>query len=413
LFSKALLLVYQIMTPISSTPVSPPLSSAITMATAIVQLPRIMKAAQGKDYGDIDEMLSVVTDVPTPPRMCEMVERNNPKHRMLIRVLTVALAPGDCRVLSGLTRELQGPSSFPYIPGGDCCGIVIDLPTKVDPKHPLPFQVGDRVVARFTEKPMGALGEYAMVSTLVADKVPDSISSVDAAALISASPVIDLIRPVVRGERVLVLGASGGIGAHFCQLLRRKGVSYVVGVSRNTERLLNPPIQCDDAIDYTTTDVFSLEKYRQNKFDTIFDFAGGGYQRLEECVQRNEPLIVQPASMGGRFITTVPLHGPIYEVHSIWAALKIFLFPSLWKAMTSRTFTRSKLPKYSFSLAINDDRTPATKVMEYAENGSLTAVVDERGPFPLTTEGIRHAFRLQESRHAHGKVVIQVASDAS
>lgn len=386
----------------------PPPSSATT--SMVQQLPRTMKAVQGRDYGDIDEMLSVVNDVLTPPRVCDVPDH---KHRMLIQVLTVALAPGDCRVLSGLTRELQGPPSFPYIPGGDCCGIVLDLP-EPDPKHPLPFQVGDRVVARFTEKPMGALSEYAIVSTVVADKVPDSVSSVDAAALIGASPVVDLIRPIVSGERVLVLGASGGIGAHFCQLLRMKGVSYVAGVSQNTERLLRKPIQCDDAIDYTTTDVFSLEKYQQEKFDTIYDFAGGGYQRLEECAQRNEPLIVQPASMGGRFITTVPLHGPTYEVHSIWAALQIFLFPSLWKAITSRTWTRSKLPKYSLTMAISEERTPATKIMEYAQNGSLTAVVDQRGPFPFTTEGIRQAFRLQESRHAHGKVVIQVAaSDAS
>ena len=389
----------------------PPLVVAVESTS--MTLPRTMKAVQGKDYGDIDEMLSVVNDVVTPPSPLRLHDGpNTHHHKMLIRVLTVALAPGDCRVLSGWTRELQGPPSFPYVPGGDCCGIVMDLPAVSDPKHPsLPFQIGDRVVARFTEKPLGALGEYAIVSTLVADKVPDSISSVDAAALIGASPVVDLIRPVMSGERVLVLGASGGIGAHFCQLLRTKGVSYVVGVATNTELLLNPPIQCDDAIDYSTTDVFALEKYQQNKFDTIFDFAGGGYQRLEECAKRNKSLIVHPASKGGRFITTVPLHGPTYEIHSVWAALQIFLFPSVWKAITSRLFTRHKLPKYSLTMAIRDDRTPATTIMEYAANGLLTAVVDKRGPFPFTTEGIRHAFRIQESRHAHGKVVIQVAAD--
>ena len=377
-----------------------------------MSLPRTMKAVQGVDYGDIDEMLSVVNDVSSPPHIQDLPKQQFPNHSMLIRVLTVALAPGDCRVLSGLTRELQGPPSFPYIPGGDCCGIVMDLPEPdKNHKNPLPFQIGDRVVARFTEKPMGALSEYAIVSTRVADKVPDNISSVDAAALISASPVVDLIRPVRSGERVLVLGASGGIGAHFCQLLRTKGVSYVAGVSQNTERILNPPIQCDDAIDYTTTDVFSLEKYQTDKFDTIFDFAGGGYKRLEECVQRNESLIVKPASMGGRFITTIPPHGPIYEVHSIWAALQIFLFPTLWKAIISRLFTRSTLPKYSMMMAISEERTAATKVMEYALNGQLTAVVDKKGPFPFTTEGVRQAFRLQESRHAHGKVVITVAAD--
>lgn len=379
-----------------------------------------MKAVQGIDYGDIDEMLHVVNDVPTTQLRIEEEEED----KMLIQVLTVALAPGDCRVLSGLTRELQGPSQFPYIPGGDCCGIVMALPT-ASMKHKkkkkkkyanvpssLPFQVGDRVVARFTEKPMGVLAEYAMVSTLVADKVPDTISSVDAAALISASPIIDLIIPVRKGERILVLGASGGIGAHFCQLLRLHGASYVVGVGSppNCHRLLQSPILCNDAIDYTTTDVYSLVQYQNDPFDTIYDFAGGGYQRLEECYRSQDRMIVKPASMGGRFITTVPLHGPIYEIHSIWRALQIFLFPALWKAIVSRLWTRNQLPKYSFTMAVGNTRTPATKVMEYAMNGSsLKAVVDPKGPFPLTTEGIRQAFRLQESRHAYGKVVIRVS----
>lgn len=187
----------------------------------ISSLPQTMKAAQGMDYGEIDTMVHVVNDIPTPS------SGDLPKNCMLIRVLAVALAPGDCRVLSGLTRELQGPATFPYIPGGDCCGIVIRLPPKMTNKemktkkklHPLPFDVGDRVVARFTNKPMGACADYALVSTVVAEKVPDGLSSIHAAALISASPIIDLVKHVRKGERILVLGASGGIGAHFCKLL--------------------------------------------------------------------------------------------------------------------------------------------------------------------------------------------------
>ena len=374
----------------------------------ISSLPQTMKAARGMDYGDIDTVLHVANDIPTPSSSGDL-----PKNCMLIRVLAVALAPGDCRVLSGLTRELQGPATFPYIPGGDCCGIVIRLPPKVTKKYPLPFDIGDRVVARFTNKPMGACADYAIVSTVVAEKVPDGLSSIHAAALISASPIIDLVKHVRKGERILVLGASGGVGAHFCQLLRANGASYVVGVSKNPQRLLVHPILCDDAIDYTTTDIFALTKYQMDPFDTIFDFAGGGYKRLEEECSRSSKdkalMIVKPAALGGRFITTVPPHGPIYEIHSIWAALRIFLFPTLWKTIKSQVWTRNIFPKYSFVMALRDERAPATKVMEYAASGQLSAVVD--GPFPFTTEGVRKAFRLQESRHAHGKVVISVAED--
>jgi NADPH:quinone reductase-like Zn-dependent oxidoreductase len=371
-----------------------------------------MKAVQGMDYGDIDAMLSLQNDV-LVPRLSDLPPKQQ-KQWMLIKVLAVALAPGDCRVLSGLTRELQGPPSFPYIPGGDCCGIVVELPEPPaleKGETALPFAVGDRVVARFVEAPRGALGEYALVSTMVADKVPDGLSSEDASALISASPSIDLAQPfgAKQGERVLVLGAGGGMGAHFCQLLRAKETtSYVVGVSRTPKLLLAPPISCDEAIDYTTTDVFSMTKFQgeENQFDTIVDLAGGGYARLEDARKRGTPSIVKPASQGGRFITTVPPHGPTYEIHSIWAALKIFLFPCLWKAIVSRTLLRGSMPKYSFGFVIAQSRRPATQVMQLAAQGQLEAVIE---PFPFTTEGVRKAFRLVESRHAHGKVVIAVA----
>jgi NADPH:quinone reductase-like Zn-dependent oxidoreductase len=378
-------------------------------ASTLIKLPQHMKAVQGINYGDIDEMICVLDQVSTPPRVVDLPHKKKQNNYMMIKVLAVSLAPGDCRVLSGLTRELQGPPSFPYIPGGDCCGIVVDVPDPTKNGAQLPFQIGDRVVSRFVERPMGTLAEYALVSTLVAEKVPDNVSSEDAAALISASPIIDLVRPIKSGERVLVLGASGGIGAHICQMLRIQGASYIVGVSKNRERLIRSPINCDDAIDYTTTDVYSIEKFQKEPFDTIFDFAGGGYKHLEDSMKLGQPPIVKPASMGGRFITTVPQHGPIYEIHSMWKALQIFLFPSLWKAIISRIVTRNKLPKYSFCIAIGEERTPATQVMEHASHGTLKAILDPSGPFPLTTDGVRKAFRLQESRHAHGKVVIRIA----
>lgn len=68
--------------------------------------------------------------------------------------------------------------------------------------------MGDRVAVRFWTENYGALGEYAIVNTAVADKVPDSISSDEAAALISASPATVVAERIKPGERVLVLGGS-------------------------------------------------------------------------------------------------------------------------------------------------------------------------------------------------------------
>jgi 2-methylene-furan-3-one reductase len=369
---------------------------------AAVEIPASMKACLGKDYGDIDEMLSVKDGVKVP-RLADVPEKKR-KEWMVIRTLAVSVAPGDVRVLSGKTRELQGPPSMPYVPCGDCCGIVVEIE---DPD--LPFQVGDRVAARFVDRPRGALGEYALVSVRVADKVPDNLTSEQAAAMIGASPATVLAQRVKDGERVLVFGAGGGMGSTLCQMLRIRGASYVAGVSRSPDRLLKDPLNLDDAIDYTTTDIFTLEKYQKDKFDVIVDLAGHGYARLQQCVRAGEPLIVKTNSHGGRFLTTVPPVGPWFELHTWFAVIKAFLIDCLVLAISSRTWNRSKLPAYTFAMSLSEEREPATVALTYASSGKLKPVIDPKGQFPFTTKGIREAFRLQESQHPFGKVVVRVA----
>jgi NADPH:quinone reductase-like Zn-dependent oxidoreductase len=50
-----------------------------------------------------------------------------------------------------------------------------------------------------------------------------------------------------------------------------------------------------------------------------------------------------------------------------------------------------------------------TRTMDLARKGTLKPVMNPKGPFPFTTEGVRDAFHVQESRHTQGKVVVHVA----
>lgn len=206
-------------------------------------------------------------------------------------------------------------------------------------------------------------------------------------------------------------GASGGMGTMVCQLCKHiHEASYVVGVaSKASVKRLQDLGCCDEVIDYTMTDPFTHNDYIQTKFDIMIDFAGFAYQRLmdEQSVADSKGIIVKASTDGGRFVTTVPPIGPFYEVHSIYQALQIFLFPLLWLAVKSRIFPsyRSKLPVYSFASALTFNPEPIAKLFEYVSSGKVKAVVDPAGPFPFTTEGLRSAFKLQESRHAFGKVV--------
>ncbi|CAB9523303.1 furan-3-one reductase [Seminavis robusta] len=370
---------------------------------AAPDIPEFMTAVQGKDYGAIDEMLMVEEGVKVP-RLADLPAKKQASH-IVIKTYAVALAPGDCRVLSGMTRELQGPPSFPYVPGGDCCGKVVEMPSGVD----LPFELGDVVAARFSDGPRGALGEYAVVGSNICGKVPDNVSPEEAAALAGSTPSTLIADPIIEGERVLILGAGGGEGSHLCQHVRRKGASFVVGVSEDPDRLLKEPISCDRAINYKTEDVFDMEEFQKDPFDTVIDLAAGAWPRIVERAVQKKPLIVKTASQGGRFWTPTP-DTPIFELHGIWAGLSLFLFPSLGRAVSSRMWSRWSLPKFTYTMAIPDTGDVMTRTLQLAKEGKLKAVVDAKGPFPFTTEGVRAAFKVQESRHPKGKVVVRVAN---
>jgi NADPH:quinone reductase-like Zn-dependent oxidoreductase len=312
--------------------------------------------------------------------------------------------------LSGKTRELQGPPSFPYIPGGDCSGIVWQIPEDT-PGHndDFPFQVGDRVAARFIEGPRGALAEYALVGTTVCEKIPDNISFEEGAVLASVAPATLLAERIKEGERVLIVGAGGGVGSHTVQVMRKQGASFLAGVSQTPGRLLQPPLNYDRAIDYTQQDPFSMEEFKKEPFDVVVDLAGGSWLRIDDNYKRKETSIVKPASQGGRYLTLTP-DNAIFEAHSILAIMQTFLFIPLWRAIKSRLWGRSRLPKYTFAMSLDFERSHLTRTMEMARTGILSAVIDKRGPFPFTTEGVRKAFHLQETRHVHGKTVVTVSS---
>lgn len=369
--------------------------------------PKTMKAAQAKDYGDIDQMLTVEDSVPYPS--LANLPKSQRKNYMIVRTHAVAVACGDCRTLSGLTRELQGPPSFPYIPCGDCSGIVVEIPDK-DMVPNFPFQVGDRICARFVAFPRNVLAEYALVHQAVCEKVPEGITSVDAAALAGACPATLLGERIRAGERILILGGGGGVGSLTCQVMRAQGASFIAAVSQQpADHLLKAPMKYDRVVDYTKEDVFSLKDFQDTPFDVVVDLAGvGGWLSLVKSSQDGIAPIVKPASQGGRYLTVTP-DTAIFEIHSVPQALKLFLWIPLWRALKSRLWHRTKLPKYSFAMPLDQERSHLTRTLEMAKNGIVRAVVDPRGPFPFTTEGIRQAFRTQETRHIQGKVVIEVA----
>jgi len=359
-----------------------------------------MRAVQSQAYGSYENLS--VDIIPKPSLV--------PKGKILVQIYAVALAPGDVRVLSGKCKELNGVPSFPYIPGGDCCGIVEDMGDS-DPAL-LGFDVGDRIAARFDKYPRDALAEYALISPTMANIVPDNVSSEDAAALASSATIaMHLSKRIHKDERVLIIGAGGGVGSHLCQFLKMKGVKFIAGVSRDPDRLTEKPILCHKALDYTTTDILNLDNWEtSDPFDTIIDL-GGSIWPILLTNEGREKRIVKSAKEGGRFLTTTP-DDAWFELHGIFDALAVLLFPSLWRALYSRAWKRSSLPSYTYAMSLDNDIDILNQTLFLASADNLEACIDPRGPFNFTTEGVQEAFKVQESRHAQGKVVISFKSSS-
>lgn len=366
-----------------------------------------MKAAQIQDYGPITEKISVESNIAIP-HLTSLPPKKRSDY-LIIKTLAVSLAPGDVRTLSGKTRELQGPPSFPYIPGGDCCGIIVEVSDqKGKYDKDINFELGDSVAVRFFDFPRGCLTEYAIVHKCVCEKVDLTQTSPEAAAaLASATPALLIADRVKEGDRVLVFGAGGGVGSHLCQCLRQRNVnvSFLAGVSCDPNRLLTEPLLCDEAFDYTKENVWEMEKFIKEPFDVVIDLAGGGWPKILKHAKTHN-LIIKSAAQGGRFLTTTP-DNPIFEIHSIWAALNLFLFKSLWRACYSRTWKKKSIPTYTYAMSLPQSRKVLTRTLELAKNGKVKACID--GPYPFTTQGVQDAFTTQESRHPKGKVVVTLS----
>jgi len=160
---------------------------------------------------------------------------------------------------------------------------------------------------------------------------------VEAAALAGACPATLLGERIQPGERVLILGAGGGVGSLICQVMRHQGASYIVGVSQQSpDRLLKAPISYDKVVDYAKEDPFALEEFQDKPFDVVVDLAGvGGWLSIVKNSQKGIKSIVKPTSMGGRYLTLTP-DKAIFVPHSVPSALKLFLFIPLWRPLKSR-----------------------------------------------------------------------------
>ncbi len=223
-----------------------------------------MRAVAFYQYGAPREVMKLVSEqqVPEPKRgeVLVKVERSsiNAADRHMVRANYLIV-----RLVLGLFK----PAQKNQILGMDLAGTVQATGEDVEG-----FQVGDAVVADVRKKFGGGFGEYAIVRAVDLVKKPAGVSFEQAATVpISGQAAMMgvLLCEIEPGDKVLVSGASGGVGSFGVKLAKALG-AHVTAMCSAEKADVVKSWGADEVIDYKTTSVEDLER---NTYDAVFDAA--------------------------------------------------------------------------------------------------------------------------------------------
>jgi NADPH:quinone reductase len=223
-------------------------------------IPTTMKAAAIDHFGGPEVLQLKSLTVPTPK-----------PEEVLIELDTAGIGVWDPLVREG-EFEL-GPHSFPYVIGNDGAGTVAAIGKKVKR-----FQVGDRVYAYAMEG--GFYAEYIAVKEDNVAPIPPGLKADEAGALgadgITALRGLDDQLKLEAGERLMIFGASGGIGHIAVQLAKRIGADVLAIASGNDGVELVRRLGADAAVDGRTDDVVAATRtFAPDGLDAALVLANG------------------------------------------------------------------------------------------------------------------------------------------
>ena len=321
-----------------------------------------MKAMIYTQYGPLDDLKLVDIEKPVPKA-----------GEVLIKVQAASVTFGDLAAVKGepfMVRFTLGLREPKYkIPGKDVAGIVEAVGADVKE-----FKPGDEVFGDLSESGWGAYAEYVVAPEKGLVHKPANISF-EAAAAVPESAVVALqglrhkgkIKPE---QKVLIYGASGGIGTFAVQIAKALGAE-VTGVcsTRNLEMVRS--LGTDHVIDYTKED------FTQNGQHYDLILATAGYRSIFDYRRVLNP--------GGNYVATGGFMAQVFQ--------PMFLGP--WLSTAGRKMT---------NLAMKPNKNDLNFVKELIEAGKVAPVIDK--VFPLSE--LPEALRYYGEGHSRGKVVITV-----
>ena len=277
---------------------------------------------------------------------------------------------------------------LPRICGLDAAGEVVETGANVND-----WQVGDRVLVDprdrkgtglFGETVDGGLAEFARVPGHQLIKIPDNVDYADAASLPvaygTAHRMMYTRGQLTADDKVLILGASGGVGTGALILAKITGAEVVACGSSQAKLDALKGMGADHVIDYTQTDfvkeVWKLyeKPHRRNGnggVDVVVNFTGGDtWVKSMKCLRRNGRLLTCGATAG---------YDPTTDLRYVW----------------------------SFELDIRGSNSwepgDLVSLLELIESGALKVPIYKFYPLTETHE----ALRVIEDREVIGKVIVE------
>jgi NADPH:quinone reductase-like Zn-dependent oxidoreductase len=318
-----------------------------------------MKAIIYEKYGDPDVF------------ELKKVEKPSPKEdEVLVKIHAVSVNFADWTFVRGKPRIMRLMAGFlkPKYKtlGSDIAGTVEEVGSNVKQ-----FQLGDEVFADLSDNGWGGFAEYASVPDNILVLKPINLTFEQAAAVPQAAVValqgLRDIGQIQSGQKVLINGASGGIGTFAVQIAKSFGAE-VTGVCSTKNLEMVKSLGADHVIDYTQEDFTKGEQL----YDLILDVVA--YRSISDYKRVLTP--------NGNYVLTGG---------------------SMSRLMQAIILGGKKVKNYT----ARSNQEDLVFMKELIEAEKVVPIIDRRYPLSEVAEAVRY----YGERHAKGKVVITVGHD--
>lgn len=325
-------------------------------------------------------MKAIVCPTYGPPDLLQYQEVEKPSpgdKEVLIKVHAASVNAADWHLMRGkpfLVRFMFGLMKPKHkIPGIDAAGRVEAVGKNVNQ-----FQPGDRVFTDLSEAGFGAFAESVCATENAVARIPDGVSFEEAAAVPTAAvTALQGLRDkgqIQSGQKVLINGASGGVGTFAVQIAKSYGAE-VTGVCSTGKTDMVQSLGADHVIDYTK------ENFTQNENQYDLILAANGYHPIRDYKRA--------LTSNGRYVMTGGTNAQMYQA---------LLFGPLLSKKNGKSLG---------NLMMKPNQEDLSLLTELMADGKVKPVIERKYSLRELPEAIRYV----EKGHAKGKIIITVKED--